>query len=51
MPAKRVIVVDANRGQQEMAQEFRRQEANILGPEKENRGEEEGLNGTLLRHC
>jgi hypothetical protein len=31
-----VIVVDANQGMEEMEAEFRRQERNLFGPEKEN---------------
>ena len=36
MPMMQVIVVDANKGVEEMEEEFRRQEEHILGQNKEN---------------
>ena len=45
LPASQVIVVDANKGQQEMELEFRRQEANILGQDKENKEARVGKRG------
>ena len=45
LPATQVIVVDANQGQEEMELEFRRQEANILGQDKENEEARGGKRG------
>lgn len=45
LPATQVIVVDANQGQEEMELEFRRQEANILGQDKENKEARGGKRG------
>ena len=36
VPTMQVIVVDANKGVEEMEEEFRRQEEHILGQNKEN---------------